>query len=193
MKTLLLFLSGLLFVSFSVAAPSKAEEQTHYKSFKTPTTIQGITVIGEVEYYKSDTMEFARLAHDDTVFGQWFLAGTGIHMTKDGRIDWCFLPKDCKIQGHTFSGGGHEWMTEFYPSGKLKSGGLAEEELIDGIPCAPGTFWNEVFGGGGRTYFYESGKLMYAKVAHEVTYQGHLIEKGKHIKLKEDGSFELVK
>ena len=185
-------LVAFLTVVISLTTSAK-ESNTYRKHFDQPTVIKGMTVIGEVEYYRNDTLEFARLARDDSVFGQKFLTGTGIHFKENGKIDWCFLSKDCDVQGHTFVGGGHEWMTCFYPSGRLESGGLASVQVIDGIPCAEGTFWNEAFGGGGRTYFYEDGKLKYAKVARTIVYQGTTINKGKHVKLKPDGTIDFIK
>jgi hypothetical protein len=140
-----------------------------------------------------------KLVKDDTVFGQWFPAGTVIFLTPDNKINYCKLRRNCVIQGHNCIGTGPSgWDTVFYPSGKLKSAGLANTEVIEGIPCAAGSFWNEVFGAGssvrgGRTYFYENGKLMYAKVAKTIEYQGHIIKKGQHVRLKGDGTLDYIK
>lgn len=190
MKQLTLAVLAWLCVADGVGA---GENNVKYRTYDQPTEVRGMTVIGRVEYYPSDALMFARTANETVLFGHTFLKGTGLHFREDGTIDWCFLAQDSRVQGHLFQGGGHEWMTVFYPSGKLKSGGLAKVQVIDGIPCAKGTFWSEAFGGGGRTYFYESGKLKYAKVARIVQYRGTRIRKGKHVRLSEDGAILLVK
>ena len=189
MKKLLL----LLLACLCVAGEMGADENIKYVKYDHPTEVQGLTVIGNVEYYPSDKLLFARIAKETVLFGHTFLKGTGLSFRENGTIDWCFLAQDSIIQGHLFQGGGHSWMTLFYPSGKLKSGGLAKVQVIDGIPCAKGTMWNEMFGGGGRTHFYESGKLQYAKVAKTVQYRGTNIKKGKHVRLSEDGAILNVK
>ena len=136
-----------------------------------------------------------KLEKDDTVCGQWFPAGTIINLTNDGKsIKYCNLPRDVVIQGHNCIGkiGSIRWRTAFYPSGKLKSIGLVNTEVIDGVPCAAGNFWNEVFSSGGRTDFYEKGRLKYAKVAKTIEFRGHIIKQGQHVRLKEDGSLDSI-
>ncbi len=173
---------------------SKTGPQTYTRQYSTPTTVNGLPVVGRVEFYTANNgLRFARIASDTVMWGQSLPAGTGIHFTPDGKPVWCFLAKNHGVQGHLFRGGGHEWMTCFYPSGRLKSGGLVNVETIDGIPCDVGSFWNEASGGGGRTYFYEDGKLKSAKVAQATTYRGQTIEKGRHVQLAPDGSIESIR
>ncbi len=186
-QLVIILLSGII----SIAA--LAASDTRFQKYATPTMIHGLLVSGEVEFYQNDTLEFARIVKDDSLFGHRFPANTGFHFTKSGVMDWCFLGKNWVVQGHPMQGGGHDWMTEFFPSGRLASGGLSEVQTIDGVPCDVGTFWTELFGGGGRTYFYENGKLKYAKVASTVNYHGQQLKKGKHVKLKPDGTIEFVK
>jgi len=188
-----LFVFLLFAISLAASTAVAGGDKTIARTYSQPTLLKGVLVQGQVRYFPTDTIAFMRLASDQTFLGQFLPKGTGLNFTENGNWNWCFLGKDWAIQGHTMHGGGHEWQTCFYPSGKLLSGGLTEDQVIDGIPCAAGTFWSEVFGGGGRTYFYESGKLKYAKVAKTVTYRGQKIEKGKHLKLAEDGSILSIK
>jgi hypothetical protein len=135
------------------------------------------------------------LEKDDVVCGQLFPAGTIINLTDDGKsIKYCQLSRDVLIQGHNCIGkiGLLRWRTVFYPSGKLASIGLANTEVIDGIPCATGNLWNEVFGSGGRTDFYENGKLKYTKVAETIQYQGRIIKMGQRVRLKENGLLDSI-
>lgn len=187
MRTLFSLIVVMLLIAGSIAA-----EQGAVANYKSPTRLHGMTVIGQVEHYANDTIEFARIAYDDSLFGHRFPAGTGFHFTQTGVMDWCFLGKDWTIQGYRFHGGGHEWMTCFYPSGKLLSGGLSSEQTIDGIPCSEGTFWTEITGGG-RTYFHEDGKLKYTRIAKTIEYRGQTLKKGKHVKFKTNGDIESIK
>ncbi len=171
-RSMMVLLSCLCVVSDAVA-----DKKVKYQNFSQPTEVRGLIVRGRVAYYPNDTLMYAQVAKETVLFGHVFPEGTGFHFRDDGTLEWCFLAQDSRVEGHLLRGGGNEWMTEFYPSGKLKSGGLAEVQIIDGIPCAVGTFWSEVFGGGGRTHFYESGKLQYAKVAQTVQYRGATIKK----------------
>ena len=160
------------------------------KSYSTPTNINGITACGSVAYWSSNNVvQFVRLATNQVLWGQERPAGTGLHFSSAGKPEWCFLGKDWEINGHVFNGGGHDWMTCFYPNGQLESGGLANIEVIDGVPCqaAANGFWGLHHP---RTYFYENGRLKSAEVAITFRYRGQLIEKGKRIELKPDGSIE---
>jgi hypothetical protein len=165
------------------------------RTFNSPTTLNGLVVIGRVSFYSATGgVKFAYLAKDQVAWGKTPLPkGTGIHFTRDGEPNWCFLAKHSEVKGHLLHGGGQDWMTCFYPSGELKSGGLVNTETIDGIPCDVGSFWNEAFGGGGRTYWYEDGRLKSAKVAKTITYRGQTIKKGRRVALNPDGTIKSIK
>ena len=49
-------------------------------------------------------------------------------------------------------------FTKWYPDGTLRLAWLAEDEIIDGIPCSKFTWITAVFGGGGGTYFHANGR-----------------------------------
>lgn len=178
---------GILILTF---AGVKAE--THYRQYNTPTTIQGLMLKGRVEFNEHDSLVSGYLAKDDTVFTQPLPAGTWIVLNRDGRMKLCDPSREVSIQGHPCHGGDHGWFHFFYPSGRLESCGLAESQVIDSIPCVKATFWTEIFGGGGRTYFFEDGRLRSAKVASRIVYRGTEIKKGMHIRLKPNGDIESV-
>jgi hypothetical protein len=188
-----LLLAGVVAWQQAEAAPPAAGGDS--RTFDSPTTLNGLVVIGRVSFYSATGgLKFASLAQDQVAWGRTPLPkGTGVHFTRDGKPDWCFLPRHSEIKGHRLHGGGQEWMTCFYPSGELKSGGLVDVETIDGIPCDVGSFWNEAFGGGGRTYWYEDGRLKSAKVAKTITYRGQTIKKGKRVALNPDGTIKSIK
>jgi hypothetical protein len=54
-------------------------------------------------------------------------------------------------------------MTAFYPSGKLKECWLAEDQLVQGIPCGR----SGIFTGDSGVQFYESGKLRACKLSKD--------------------------
>lgn len=160
------------------------------RQYEQATVVQGLTLRGRAEFRADGSLEAGTLAQS-TCFGPTRLAeGTLLHLSQRGELDWCFLPRDQELQGHLCQGGGDEWMTLFHPDGSLKSAGLAREELIDGVPCDVGTFWTEVFGGGGRTHFHPNGRLAAARVAREVKFQGRTLRKGEHVRL--DGAGRLL-
>jgi len=165
----------------------------HSQTFNTPTDLNGVTVVGVVTFYATNNaVEFARLATDQVAWGKTPLpAGTGLKFTPDGKPLWCFLAKDYEIKRHLFNGGGHDWMTCFYPSGELESGGLVHVEVIDGIPCEAAA--KGMWGKHPRTHFYEDGKLRSAQSAVTFRYRGQIIEKGRSIELEPDGSIKSIK
>lgn len=120
--------------------------------------------------------------------------GARINDSRDGsKRKWCFLPKDWEIKGHLFIGGG-SWSMGFYPNGELESGGLVHVEVIDGIPCREASRGPRGWiSSNPRTYFYEDGRLKSAEVAVTFRYRGQIIEKGKRIVLRPDGSIESIK
>lgn len=163
------------------------------QTFTTPTNLNGMVVTGWVSFYSPTTgVESAVLAANSVMWGQSLPGGTRFHFTRGGKPDWCFLSRNWEIKGHLFNGGGHDWMTCFYPSGQLESGGLVHVEVIDGFPCqaAASGFWGLHHP---RTCFYEDGKLKSAEAAVTFRYRGTIVEKGKYVELKPDGSIASVK
>ena len=55
---------------------------------------QDIACSDETEYYQNGYIEFCILAREDTLSGQSFPAGTGVHFSENGVFDWCFLQQD---------------------------------------------------------------------------------------------------
>lgn len=104
--------------------------------------VMGLTCSG-VDYYEDGTPEFCTLAKAGTVSGQEFPAETGVHFTRAGVFDWCFLHEDTEIQGvpcakfrflsavcwpiHGKKGG-----TDFHDNGHLASCELSEAVSIEG-------------------------------------------------------------
>ena len=184
---------SLLLAGVVVCQQAGAGEAPYGRMFSSPTNLNGVVVCGWVSFYSATGgVEFVRLASNQVAWGRTPLpAGTGIEFKRDGTPLWCFLARNYEIKGHLFNGGGHNWMTGFYPNGELKSGGLVHVEVIDGIPCEAAA--QGMWGKHPRTYFYEDGRLESAQVAITFWRRGQLIEKGKRVVLKPDGSIESIR
>jgi|TARA_B100000959_G_C14764821_1_gene534929 antitoxin component YwqK of YwqJK toxin-antitoxin module len=143
----------------------------------------------KVEYYQNGNIEFCSLSYKDTLSGQLLPTGTGVHFTDKGVFDWCFLQKNTMVQGHLCRGKTHNFMTSFYPNGQLKTAWLAENEVIQGIPCSKFRFLSAVFvgihGKTGQTSFYENGQLKYCELSKNTIIKGKSYKKGESIELKQ--------
>lgn len=150
---------------------------------------QEVSCSKEINYYENGNIEFCRLSQIDTLSGQILPENTGVHFTEKGILNWCFLPKDLLIQGHLCRGGGYSFMTNFYPNGQLKIAWLAENEVIQNIPCSKFNFFSAIFysfhGKPGKTSFYENGRLKYCELSEKKTINGIQYQKGDAV------SFEL--
>jgi hypothetical protein len=149
--------------------------------------IQGIPCVGSVTYDAKGTLQSCTLGRDDTLSGQPLAAGTVIHLTAEGVLDWCFLQENTMIQGHFCLGSRHDFMTGFHPNGKLKTAWLAQDESIEGIPCARFRFLSKVFGGGDRTTFHDNGRLHLCTLSAPATIQGKLLNKHTVVEFDSDG------
>ncbi|MCH7691438.1 MAG: hypothetical protein IIA17_10395 [candidate division Zixibacteria bacterium] len=155
------------------------------------TEVQGVSCTGQIEYYQNGNLEFCRLAREDTLSGQSLPAGTGVHFTEDGLFNWCMLQEDTEIQGYLTRGEGHGFMTEFYPKGQVRTVYLAEDQVIQGIPCAKFRFLSAVFwpvhGKNGGTYFHENGQLKYCELSEHYSVEGQRFRRGDAVRFDQDG------
>jgi hypothetical protein len=149
--------------------------------------IQGVSCGGSVEYYQNGRLTCCTLAREDTLSEQTFPAGTVVHFTPAGCLDWCFLQQNTVIQGHLCRGSGHEFMTGFHPNGQLHTAWLARDEIIQGIPCAKYRFMSRLFGGGERTLFDENDRLRFCTLSDGVTIAGQVLKKGDKVMFDKDG------
>lgn len=150
--------------------------------------IQGIPCTGQLEYYPSGSLKSFTLAREDTLSGQPLAAGTVVHLTEDGALDWCFLQENTHIQGHFCRGEGHGFMTCFHPNGQIKLAWLVEDEEIDGVPCAKWSFVADAFGGGSGTHFWDNGTLKRCRLSRDFTIQGQDFAKGDVVSFDADGT-----
>lgn len=171
------------------------EEQQTWRTSTIPEgqeeEIQGVACSGRVEYYENGNLKYCDLAREDTLSGQPLAAGTGVHFTEDGVFDWCFLREDTEIQGYLCRGEGHGFMTVFHPNGKVRNVYLADDEVIQGIPCARFRFLSAVFNPihhkYGSTNFYDDGSLKYCELSENFIIEGQSFRRGDALRFDRDG------
>ncbi|TFH64725.1 MAG: hypothetical protein E4G91_04905 [Candidatus Zixiibacteriota bacterium] len=84
-------------------------------------------------------------------------------------------------------------MTGFHPNGQLKTAWLAQDEIIQGIPCAKFKFlsavlgWIEGSGKNGSTVFHENGLLRYCALSENFTIEGQRFRRGDAVRFDKDG------
>ena len=183
-------LSALWFVL--IAPPVSGQEpQLRTITIEQPRTIDGIpcgpTGKAKARLYSSGKLESCPLAVDHVLHGHTLKAKTWVYIDKFGTLTHAWLAQNTKIQGHTCKGTGYDgWVTEFYPTGRLKLCYLAEEELIQGVPCRKGSFWGEVTGGV-KVSFYENGNLESCRAARDFSRAGRDYKKRRRVYLDPNG------
>ena len=152
---------------------------------------QDVLCSNKIEYYQNGNIEFCTLSSEDTLSGQPLPEGTGVHFTKEGVFNWCFLEQDTRIQEHLCRGGGHDFMTAFHPNGQLRTAWLAVDEVIQDTPCSKFRFLSAVFlgihGKTGQTSFYENGQLRYCELSEKITIGGQSFKKKDAVIFNPDG------
>ena len=139
----------------------------------------------------------AWLGKDGTVYGQALPAGTALHFGDGDRLRHFWLPRDTVLQGHLVKGQDDGAGSRLHPNGKLLAIWLAQDEVIDGVPCtSSGNVLRMGFGvirlGTQRmAWFYNNGRLQQAMLSQDVTLQGHSFKKGDVISLGLDGKVDL--
>lgn len=84
-------------------------------------------------------------------------------------------------------------MTGFHPNGQLKTVWLAQDEIIQGIPCAKYRFMSVLFGGGDNILFDENGRLRYCTLSDNITIEGQNLRKGDEVRFDNDGKLNSSK
>jgi hypothetical protein len=127
------------------------------------------------------------LSKDTPITGQILPAGSVVSFNRNGSVTDCLLSRDTLIQGHLVRGWGTNFETGFYPDGRLRLGWLAQEEEIQGVPCAPFRFWTNA-----GVSFHDNGKLTSCRLAKDVTIQGKTFAKGYHLSFDRDGNVDVA-
>lgn len=163
MRTTVLFIAIVCMLSCSTSATSQSK--TYRKTLQQPADIQGYSCAnGYVWFYSDGQLKHCTVA-SETLFGEIRIpAGTYITLLPDGKPATAQMIHDTSLLGITCQGGSFLGPSEgstvaFYPSGKLKACFLADDQLVQNVPCSHGGFFTTLFGIDPRVDFYESGKL----------------------------------
>jgi len=190
MKARTAFVSFAMVLALCAGACSRQRpsEQLAARPLAQPTELEGVPcAAGKAWFDATGKLASCVLSRDATVGAVQLPGGTWLHLTRDGKPDYCFLPRDSVIQGHRCKGSGHSYMTAFQPGGALELCWLAEDETIHGVPCMQASFLSEVFGGGAGTYFHEDGTVARCKLAADTTISGRSLHRGDHVALDRAG------
>ena len=181
----------VVFALMLIAVGSKRDSIWRTTADGEITEVQGIATTGQIEYYANGNIKWCGLAREDTLSGQPLPARTGVHFTEDGVFEWCFLPRTTEIQGYLCRGSGVQMMTRFYPNGQVQYLNLAEDQVIQGIPCARARFLFVVLGGvDGKSremLFHENGQLKQCPLSKNTTIQGRNFRRGDVVRFDPDG------
>ena len=83
-------------------------------------------------------------------------------------------------------------MTNFYPNGQLKTGWLANDEIIQSIPCSKFRFMSAIFasfhGKSGQTSFHENGALQYCELLEKMIIEGKSFKKTDTVRFDLEGN-----
>jgi hypothetical protein len=138
-------------------------------------------------FFASGRLESCPLAGEALVQGHAFPALTWIHLRESGELDSVWLPGDAPVQGHLCRGTGNRgWSVAFYPDSGLRSCYLAEEAVVQGVPCRKGSFWGEIRGGV-YTGFHRNGGLATCSAARSFALDGTSYRKRERVWLDAEG------
>jgi hypothetical protein len=162
---------------------------TTRRDLKSVTEIQGYScAAGYAWFFTDGTLASCFVSRASAFGGIEVPAKSWIQLTRDGRPRFVFLAQDAAVNGFRCRGGGHDFSTALYPTGELRTCWLAEDSVVDGVPCMRAGFIADVFGGGVEVDFHSNGRLRRCKVSREFRYGGRVFAKGDHIVLDENGS-----
>jgi hypothetical protein len=159
--------------------------------------VDGVPCTGGVEYYDDGSLMHCSLARDDTLSGQPIAAGTGVHFTDDGVFEWCFFRENTWVQGYFVRGQSHGFQTQFHPNGQVERTYLAEDQVIQGIPCSEFRFLSAVFNGfhdkHGNTSFHDNGQLSYCELSENFTIEGQSFRRADAVRFDPEGKLIVKK
>jgi len=144
--------------------------QKYRKTLAQNMVIQGYECAkGYAWFYPGDRLASCFVAQDVDFGVARAAAGSWITLDTDGRPKVLQLVHDTPILGYKCRGGNRLLgpsegaTTAFYPSGKLQECWLAEDQDVQGIPCAQ----SGIFTGHSSVQFFESGKLRSCKLSRD--------------------------
>ena len=151
----------------------------------------------DVSFRPNGEVGSAWLGKDGTVYGQALPAGTALHFGKGDQLRHFWLSKDTVLQGHLVNRQDDGAGSRLHPNGKLLAIWLAQDEVIEGVPCTSSGnpfrmgLTAARLGTQRMAWFYDNGHLQQAMLSQDFTLQGHSFKKGEVISLDPDGKVNL--
>jgi hypothetical protein len=166
------------------AAPAESKpphENLTSQRLDSPREIQGYPCAATYAWFFANGKLKSCQVSREIPFGEITVpAKSWINLNDDGSPAFVFLGHDAKINGYLCKGGGGTEgpSTALYPSGKLKTCWLAEDTLVNGVPCMHASFLGDVFGGTSELDFFESGAIKGCKLSRDFTVDGRSFHRG---------------
>jgi hypothetical protein len=195
-STIALVASSLLYTTVSALA-AQQRPVLELRKLTTPAVIADIpcapTGRSYAQFYPSGQLASCPLAVPTVLAGHSLPAKTWVRLAEGGGLVSVWLPQDTYLGAHLCRGSGDRgWSVEFHPTGALRLCYLAHEEVIDGVPCQKGSFWNELRGGNETVVrFREDGRLERCQAAHDFTRNGVAVRKWAVVHLDATGGLRL--
>ena len=150
----------------------------------------------DISFRPNGEVGSAWLGTDGTVYGQTLPAGTALHFGKGDQLRHFWLSKDTVLQGHLVNRQDDGAGSRLHPNGKLLAIWLAQDEVIEGVPCT--SSGNPLrmgitaarLGTQRMAWFHDNGHLQQAMLSQDVTLQGHSFKKGDVISLDPYGKVD---
>jgi len=179
MRHIILF---VVLISAVFSATAQQPQLTREK-LATDTVIQTYPCAKEYAWFYQDGALNRCTVSRDTRFGQAQIpTGSIIELWPNGTTRYVMLAHNAVVLGYNVMGGSFLGPSEgsvltFYPSGKLRSVYLVDDQTIQGVPCR-GDQWGiltDPIDGGNQVEFYEDGKLRSCKLTRDYAGQqsGH--------------------
>jgi hypothetical protein len=184
-------LLGSAVLAFSLAVPSLTlAQEVAREQLERDTIVSGIHCQGtkrSAGFHPSGALESCALASDTEFFGHRFMAGTWVYLTELGELTSAWLIRDTELQGHICKGSGYGgWSVAFHRSGPLRICYLAQQQVIQGVPCRRGSLWGEIRGGV-SVHFHETGALESCSAARRFTLDGVTFKNRQRVRLDRSG------
>jgi hypothetical protein len=168
---------------------STTRDATTRRELKTVTEIQGFSCAARYAWFFTDGTLSSCFVSRETKFGKIVIPENSmILLSREGAPRFVFLSRETNLNGYPCRGGpAHDYNVALYPGGELKTCWLAEDHVVDDVPCMRAGFFADVFGGGVETDLHPNGRLQGCKVSRDFTYQGRAFRRGDHIRLDSEG------
>lgn len=143
----------MLGTSLSWQNVSRAQEpEVHRRQLVSPEIIDGVhcapTGNFSAETFPDGTLRSCPVLNDTVIAGHSLFADTWITLDSLRRLEHAWLSRNTVLAGHLCKGTGFKgYSVRFREDGSLRLCFLAEDSVIDGVPCVHGSFWTEIRGG----------------------------------------------